>query len=346
MIRVRTASAGDRHAWDEFLCAHDEAGPYQLSAWGEAISRAYGGRVYGLIAEAGGTIAGILPLARIKLPLMRGTLVSQPYCDYGGIIASESEAVPALLARAAELAATLKCRLELRCCHSMELLEDRQDISQVTGKSRMLLELPPASEVLWKKLKSKLRSQVRKPVKEGFEFELAGAEAVGSFFHIFSRNMRDLGSPAHSRKWFEEVVLGFGSRARVGLVKKDGVAVASGILLSCGETICNPWASSLREYRRFSPNMLLYWEFLKHACDEGFKRFDFGRSTPGEGSYRFKEQWGAVPEPLYWYVDRAPAAERSPGSGAARRLVERLWSRLPVTVATAAGARIRRYISL
>jgi hypothetical protein len=46
--------------------------------------------------------------------------------------------------------------------------------------------------------------------------------------------------------------------------------------------------------------MLLYWTKLEYACDNGNKTFDFGRSTPGEGTYRFKPQWGAKPQPLHW----------------------------------------------
>ncbi|MEZ5583585.1 MAG: GNAT family N-acetyltransferase [Candidatus Competibacteraceae bacterium] len=62
-----------------------------------------------------------------------------------------------------------------------------------------------------------------------------------------------------------------------------------------------PWASSLRKYNSLSPNMLLYWSVLEFACKKGYRIFDFGRSTPGEGTYRFKEQWGAKPVQLYWH---------------------------------------------
>ena len=36
----------------------------------------------------------------------------------------------------------------------------------------------------------------------------------------------------------------------------------------------------------------------------GFQKyafFDFGRSSEGEGTYKFKKQWGAKPTPLVWY---------------------------------------------
>jgi hypothetical protein len=47
--------------------------------------------------------------------------------------------------------------------------------------------------------------------------------------------------------------------------------------------------------------MLLYSAVLEFACREGFKEFDFGRSSVDSGTYRFKLQWGAHPRQLYWY---------------------------------------------
>jgi hypothetical protein len=100
-----------------------------------------------------------------------------------------------------------------------------------------------------------------------------------------------------------------------------------------------------------NPNMLLYWTFLAYAADNGFKRFDFGRSSPGEGTWRFKEQWGAVPKPLFWYQfdkkGNPRARPMTPGARSrSRMLAESVWCRLPVPVANLVGPKIRKYISL
>jgi serine/alanine adding enzyme len=94
--------------------------------------------------------------------------------------------------------------------------------------------------------------------------------------------------------------------------------------------------------------MLLYWAMLEYACEQGYKKFDFGRSTVDEGTYRFKEQWGAKPVPLYWYRF---GRDGQVGSGAATngRMMSRAseyWKRLPVPVSRVLGPKIRQYISL
>jgi CelD/BcsL family acetyltransferase involved in cellulose biosynthesis len=92
--------------------------------------------------------------------------------------------------------------------------------------------------------------------------------------------------------------------------------------------------------------MLLYWETIRTVCADGFARFDFGRSTRQSGTYRFKRQWGAQEEPLFWY--RIPIGARRPSSMTSDdhsgALATRMWQRLPVTVTRHIGPCIRRYL--
>ena len=62
-------------------------------------------------------------------------------------------------------------------------------------------------------------------------------------------------------------------------------------------------------------------------------RFDFGRSTRGSGTYRFKCQWGAQEESVFWYTIPDPAAatavQREPAAGP-RRSSSGSWRHLPL----------------
>ena len=94
--------------------------------------------------------------------------------------------------------------------------------------------------------------------------------------------------------------------------------------------------------------MLLYWTMLEYACDNGFKEFDFGRSTPGEGTYKFKEQWGAIPERLHWqYISFAKEyIENDKSSKDKYSKFVPLWKNLPVSITKIFGPPIRKYIGL
>ena len=345
-MHIRLATAADKQAWDGYVLAHPEGTAYQLWAWREAVASAYGFAAVYLLAEEGGQVRGVLPLVDFRVPLRGAALISLPYCDAGGILADDGTVAGALLAQARVLGRErgVSCRIR-----SIASLADAG--INLTDKVRMVLDLPTGSDALLASLKAKLRSQVNKPQRDGLTARLGGDELVADFYRIFAENMRDLGSPVHSRSWIKAIVAHYGERARLAVVATPaGEPAAAGVILLHPTTVSIPWASSLRRFNRLNPNMLLYWTFLAHAAENGYKRFDFGRSTPGEGTYRFKEQWGARPQPLYWYEPdrREPASVPAIAAGPSRKreLAAALWRRLPPAGANALGPRIRKYISL
>jgi len=347
-FQTRLARDDDQTEWDTYVRSHENAGPYHLFAWKRAVEHAYGHTCFYIISEyENGKVVGILPLVLVKPPLLPGTIVSLPFCDYGGVLSTETAAMEAMYNHAMQIAEVAGARMDIRCRRTEPVLTDTHGLVEISHKVRMILDLPENSELLWNSFKSKLRSQIRKPQKDGLTFTLGSIELLHDFYAVFRLNMRNLGSPVHARNWIESVIRFFHEDAHVGVVYWGGTAVAAGIILACRDTISIPWASALSEYSRSSPNMLLYWGFLSYACNNGFRRFDFGRSTPDEGTYRFKEQWGARPVPLYWYgAGNAGLKVSTPGGGSIRKNVEAIWSRLPQGLVDRMGPILRKYITL
>jgi hypothetical protein len=87
---------------------------------------------------------------------------------------------------------------------------------------------------------------------------------------------------------------------------------------------------------------------VEYACNNGFRYFDFGRSSPGEGTYKFKQQWGGKPIALHWHyisLDGHPIdMEKSEKSKFEKAI--RFWQKLPVPITRVLGPRIRKYIGL
>jgi len=333
----------DRRLWDAYVLNHPEGSAYQLFAWRDAVTEAYGFDGRYLMAREGGRVLGVLPLIDYRRPFLPRRLISLPYCDFGGVLANDAVVAGRLLKEARHLLDRLPAAaLEVRSTSSEEL-ED------AGGKVRMLLELPAGSEVLLRGMKAKLRSQINKPQRDGLIAKLGGTELLEDFYEVFAANMRDLGSPVHSPTWFSRILQGYGGRARVGVVETpNGEPAAAGIVLMGGNTVAIPWASSRRSLNHLNPNMLLYWTFLALAADLGYRWFDFGRSTPGTGTYRFKQQWGARPQVLKWVnYDAAGVCHNiRPATGGLRSKVESLWRHLPLSCCNTLGPVIRRHVSL
>jgi len=348
-MNIRQANESDIAQWDNFTNSHSKSTPYHLFAWSMAIQNAYGFKNFNLIAEENNRVSGIFPMTMFKIPFQRPELVALPYCDIGAPLGTSPETHAELLRTALSIAKDNNASMvHIRGEIGTDFLEDhRYQVQASSKKVRMLLELPESAEKLREGFKSKLRSQIRKAEKNGLTFQFAN-EKIDDFYSVFRINMRDLGSPVHSKKWFEEIIRQFADNAKVGLVYHDDKAIGAGIILKVGNKISIPWASTLARFNHLSPNMMLYWKFLEFAADNGAQIFDFGRSTPDEGTYRFKAQWGAKPEPLTWYdvflKDKIQSSKS--GTNSSREISKKIWQQLPLGLANFLGPVVRKYIKL
>jgi len=331
---------GDSPEWDAFVRAAPGWTHFHLSGWKRVIERVFGHEcLYVTARDDAGGLVGVLPLVRVKSLLFGHYLVSLPFVNYGGPLGSD-DAVRVLAAHAAERAAIDGARLlELRSRRQLPL-----DYPVSHRKITVLLELPASADALWRGLDAKVRSQVRRPRKDGVTVRF-GADQVAPFFEVFARHMRDLGTPTQSRRLFEAIAETFGDDAWFACAYLGGRPVAGGCALRWGSEVEMTWASSLVAYKRSAPNMLLYWNVMERAIAEGLSTFNFGRCSPGSGTHRFKQQWGSRDEPLWWYeVAPRPGTTTPSPHDAGYSWGPRIWRWLPEPVATVLGPRIVRYI--
>jgi FemAB-related protein (PEP-CTERM system-associated) len=193
---------------------------------------------------------------------------------------------------------------------------------------------------------SKLRSQIRRPQKEGMTARVGGIELLGEFYRVFSRNMRDLGTPVYGKAFFRTILETFPKETAICSVSWNENVVAAGLVYAFREVIEIPWASSDRRYDRLSPNMLLYSTVLEYACQHGYKVFDFGRSSVDSGTYRFKQQWGAQQHQLYWYYWLAAGQDipqLNPENPKYKAAIA-LWQYLPLPLTNFLGPHIVKYL--
>jgi len=298
-MKVHLYDPSYRDAWDEYVRAKPEASCYHLTGWRDVIEESFGHRTWYLLShDNAGNINGILPIVHLKSFLFGSFGISMPFLNYGGICSDNSEALDNLTREARSIADIAGMdHIEMR--HSGNVLPD---VPAKTSKVTMRRELPSTVGKLIDSFGSKLRSQVKRGIKEGMYVKTGGLDELKNFYHVFSRNMRDLGTPVYPERFFRNILAKFPATTWISTVyDRENNPVASGFLIGFKDTMEIPWASSLKESNRFGSNMLLYSSVLEFACRAGYKIFDFGRSTPGEGTYKFKEQWCARPEQLYWH---------------------------------------------
>lgn len=376
--KTEYASHPDQELWDGYVQMHPDASLFHLYGWRKVIQETYGHATYYLMLMACDntvdvtpgnvpvgrytekSIQGVLPLVHFKHPLFGNSLVSMPFMDGGGILASDKAAADILLSEVIELgrkigASSIELRHEhpLASCDHIDVTQHERAgipvrIATKSDKVRMLLKLPGSTQLLAKSFRSKLRNQINKPIKEGLAARTGGAELLDDFYRVFLANMRDLGSPVHSQRLMKQAMSEFSGNSSIIVVYKSREPVAAALVIGFQNMLRNPWASSLRKYAPLSPNMLLYLRMLEYACDHGYQVFDFGRSSIGEGTYKFKEQWGAEPAVLHWHYIALDGKQPDPDSVGKEKFATavRYWKKLPLLVTKLIGPSIRKHISL
>ncbi len=311
--------------------------------WLRVFRRSLGYVPYCLEAAENGQTRGLLALAYVKSVWFGRYLVSLPYLNYGGVHANDDATSRLLIDHAVALADRLGVRrLELR--HEHPVGHERLGHAR-TDKVQMRLDLPPTVEQLEKGLDGKVRNQVKKGRKSDLSVVWGGSELLHDFYAVFSRNMRDLGTPVYSRRLFACMLEEFPGRAELCVVRHQGLAVAGAVLLHGWGVTEVPSASALRSHNHTCANMLMYFHLLARAIERGQDVFDFGRSTPDAGTFKFKKQWGAQPYGTEWqsYLRKGSLDETRPDNPKYQRRI-RLWQKLPLWLANIVGPRVVRGI--
>lgn len=330
--------------WDDFVRAQPGWSHFHLYAWRTVITRAFGHEcIYLAARDEGGRLAGVLPLVRVKSVIFGHFLVSMPFLNYGGPLGTE-EAVIALIREATAIADRSRAKLlELRSRWELPTA-----LSVSHRKITVLLDLPDTPDALMKQLPAKLRSQVRRPVKDGVTAKI-GPDQLEPFYDVFAHHMRDLGTPVLGRRFFEIARDVFGDSMIFIAAYHQDKPIACGCGFLWGNEFEISWASSLRSHNTMSPNMLIYWELMAHVIGRGVKVFNFGRCTRGSGTHKFKMQWGSREEQLWWYHHGRAAEETEQGATPSQdtgvfAMASRAWQRLPIGLTTRLGPSIVKFI--
>lgn len=321
--------------WNHYVESSRSASIYHRAEWKELIKKTFGHESHYFAARNNnGEVVGILPLVRLNSRLFGDFMVSMPYFNYGGAVADHPQVEQQLMQAAAA------CAADLGVSH-IEYRDDipRDGLPARTGKVNMMLPLPDSHEALWQSFKPKLRAQIKRPQRENVQVLQGGEEYLHDFYSVFTRNMRDLGTPVYARSFFQHILGTFPDACRLIVIRLDSKPVAAGFLIGHHDTLEIPWASTIRDVNHLSMNMLLYWEVLKYAIDNHFRLFDFGRSSKDAGTYRFKQQWGARPGQLFWHYWLQPGATLPAlnPDNPKYALAIKIWRKMPLSMTTRLG---------
>jgi FemAB-related protein (PEP-CTERM system-associated) len=323
--------------WDAYVEPRASA-VMDLSAWRRVVDRAYGMKSWLLAAVEGDRWLGALSLFEARHPLFGSYLATSAFGNDGGITFDTDAARDALLAAAKALADERK--VEYLVLRTREL--DLPGFT-VDGHYRSaILDLTGGADTVWKdRIPAKTRNQVRKGQKENFTIS-TGHDQLDAFYQVFHEHMRDLGSPAHSRRYYETIVEELGDRMTF-LVVRDGDELAAGALLFwTNGTAMNLHTVALRKFNSRCPNYLIYWTMIEAACARGCTRFDMGRSEADSNNIKFKANWGTTVSTLHYnyYLRTLKEIPYLDPRNPKYRIPMLVWQKMPLFMTKQVGPRL------
>lgn len=330
---IKLLEPADCPRWDSYVSASDTASFFHLSAWQQVIQQAFSHQTYYYFAEQDGEIVGILPLTHIKSALFGNTLVSNAFCVYGGIVASNRQAFEALQQQAQQLAR----ELGVDCLEMRNRTQQHPDWPHKDLYVTFRKNLDADHEKNLSAIPRKQRAMVRAGIKAG----LTGVvdESIERFYRAYSESVRNLGTPVFPKRYFQILKQVFGDACEILVIEHEGRLVAGVMSFYYKDEVLPYYGGGTELARELKGNDFMYWEVMRRAVDKGCKVFDYGRSKEGTGSYRFKKHWGFEPEPLFYEVDLVKA-EKIPEINPLNpkyQLFIAAWKLLPLPVSQIIG---------
>ncbi|MBB5606505.1 MULTISPECIES: FemAB family XrtA/PEP-CTERM system-associated protein [unclassified Janthinobacterium] len=346
-IEIRRLQPHDHARWDAFVQACPEASFFHRAGWHTIMEQSFGHSGHFLYAEQDGRICGVLPLAHIRSRVFGNTLISLPFCVYGGIASSHAAAHQALDAAAQALAQQLQVgHLEYRQRSQPERHDDSGQHGWLSKPLYATFRRPLLADEQDNLLAipRKQRAVVRKGIAAGLHSLID--DDLKRFFPLYAASVHRLGTPVFARRHFALLRTVFGDDCQILTVCQGAQAQASVMTFYFRDEVLPYYGGGSVLARDTGANDFMYWELMRRASERGYRLFDFGRSKLGTGAYDFKKNWGFTAQPLP-YAYKLVAAESLPDTNPLNpkyRWFIRAWRCLPLPLANLLGPHIVRQL--
>ncbi len=263
-IRLRPLDDASVPAWDAFVATMPDASFFHRAAWAKVIEAAFGHRSHYTLAEQDGAIVGVLPLAHVRSRLFGNSLVSTPFCVYGGPVAVDRDIAAALEAHAAQLRERLgvsAVELRDRAPVDSDWLE-RADL-YVTFRKPIVGD----DDRNLKAIPRKQRAMVRKGIQNGLSSVCHDDVAV--LHRIYSESVRNLGTPVFARRYFAILAEAFRDCSDIVTVLDVGQPIASVMNFYFREEVLPYYGGGTAGARHRAGNDFMLQEVMRRAAARG-----------------------------------------------------------------------------
>jgi serine/alanine adding enzyme len=307
MSIVKILSENDWAQWDNFVASHTLGTIYHTSAWRRVIEKTYGHQpMYMTIQDDSGSIKAGLPLFYIKNKLAGNRLVCLPGAQACDPLVPHQHAYNQLVAYATDVMQHHHAKsLELKTSAHFPL-DSHTFGRKIQEYSCYILDLNPDLQEIESSLhKDSIRRRIKKASMNGLQLSIGNSLIdVKRFYVLYLQLRKSYGLLPQPLTFFSYM---WNILSRDGYIDilhaiYQGQIISTLLLLKYKETVIYEFGASRFDMMRLSPSPFLLWEAIKQAKRDGYKRFDFGRTSDDNQSLaHFKMKWGTKREALPYY---------------------------------------------
>jgi FemAB-related protein (PEP-CTERM system-associated) len=319
--------------WTDFVNVAGSATCFHLWGWGQVLEQTLGYEIRRFVARRNGELVGVFAVAIVRSKVFGSSMVSLPFCSYGGPVSDDPEVVKSLQQHA--LAAAKQAGVayfEDRVLEKTILAQDHEGLYFAFRK-----EIPKGPAAM-SFVPSKRRNMIRRATAAGLT--ASEEKNIDLFFDLYAENARAHGTPALPKKFFAALLQQLGEHIDIMFVKDaSGKAVSAIMSFYFHGEVHAGFAGELAEARALAANDFKYWSLYESAVKRGCTVFDLGRSKRGTGSYEFKRLWGLEPTPIFHHFHLVTAKEKPSNNPSNPKfsLAIKIWSKLPRVIVDRVG---------
>lgn len=171
-----------------------------------------------------------------------------------------------------------------------------------------LIDLTGGMGAVMQRFSSNVRRKIRKSASNGIVVTEGGPELIDDFYKIYRTGIHRHGSFGLTKTFFINLLNESnslpGPKARLFIACLGKKPVGSALLLSqLGFSENNAFAT-LPRFNHLYTSYALHHAMISYSVERGISQYSLGRSTPGSGINKFKQQFGGIELPLYYSSQR------------------------------------------
>lgn len=247
-----------------------------------------------------------------------GKYISMPFVNYSGFLSNDEKILTILKEHLQENNIDIDSR---------DLLDKEVESGYVNPIAKF-----ESMDDFWKNIQSRFRGLMRKSQRQDLSFKID--DKFDKFYNTYLLGMRNLGTPAHGKKYFEKLMEYI--PYHIFTVYDNDKCIGSLFCLNDNDTLLVLYAYTLPEYSKKYANYFLYLNTIEWMTQNHLVYLDMGRSTYNEGTYHFKKKF----KPKFYAIN----SKINYSNDSKMQLASNIWKKLPLPVANFISPYARRYL--